>query len=57
MSQPQRLQQKAAGMDFLITIDRFDYNVDIPANTFDVPADVKATRPKTRPEIRYASPL
>jgi hypothetical protein len=50
LSQPHRLQQKAAGMDFLILIDRFDYNVDIPENTFEVPADVKALAPKLAPK-------
>jgi len=43
---PHKLQQKAAGLDFLITLDHVDYNVEIPENKFDVPADVKAIAPK-----------
>jgi|SRR5579871_179955 len=46
LREPRRVQQKAAGLDFLITLDRVEYNVDIPANKFDVPADVKAVAPK-----------
>ena len=30
----------------VITLEHVDYNVDIPANQFDVPADVKALAPK-----------
>ena len=46
LRQPHKIQQKAAGLEFLITLDRFDYNVDLPANTFELPADVKALAPK-----------
>jgi len=43
---PHKLQHKLAGMDFLVTLDHVDYNVEIPENKFDVPADVKALAPK-----------
>jgi len=39
---PRKVHQRAMGQEFLITIDRVDYNVEIPKNRFDVPADVKA---------------
>jgi hypothetical protein len=50
LRQPHKMRHNAMGQDFLITIDRFDYNVDIPANTFDVPADVKALPSKLAPK-------
>jgi hypothetical protein len=46
LRQPHRVQQKALGQEFLINIDHVDYNVDIPSDRFDVPADVKALIPK-----------
>jgi len=46
LRQPHKIQQKAAGLEFLITLERIDYNVDLPQNTFDLPADVKALAPK-----------
>jgi hypothetical protein len=46
LRQPHKQQHKVAGMDFLITLDHVDYNVDIPENTFDLPADMKALAPK-----------
>lgn len=46
LRQPHKQQHKVAGMDFLITIDHVDYNVDVPADKFDMPADVKTLAPK-----------
>ena len=33
---------KALGQEFLITIDRIEYNIEIPKNRFDLPAEIKA---------------
>lgn len=44
--QPHKLHQSAFGMEILITMDHADHNVDIPADKFDVPADVKALATK-----------
>lgn len=46
LRQPHKLQHKLAGLEFLITLDRIEYNVDLAAKTFEVPADVKALAPK-----------
>lgn len=43
---PHKVRQNVLGQEFLITFDRVDYNVDIPANQFDLPAEVKALAPK-----------
>ena len=39
---PHTVRQKALGQEILITFDHADYNVEVPANQFDLPADVKA---------------
>jgi len=39
---PHKLTNRAAGQEFTITIDSVKYNVDIPATTFEPPAEVKA---------------
>ncbi len=44
--QPHKVQQKALGQEFLVTLDHVEYNVDIPNDRFDLPADVKAVTPK-----------
>jgi hypothetical protein len=44
--QPHKVHQKAMGQEFLITMDHMEYNVDIPKDRFDLPADVKALRAK-----------
>jgi outer membrane lipoprotein-sorting protein len=43
---PHKIQQKAMGQEFLITINKVEYNVDIPKDRFDLPADVKALTSK-----------
>jgi hypothetical protein len=44
--QPHKVQQKAMEQEFLITIDHVEYNVDMPSDRFDLPADVKALTSK-----------
>lgn len=44
---PRTLHQKALGQEFLITIENVKYNIDIPAGSFDMPAEVKALTVKT----------
>jgi hypothetical protein len=44
--QPHKVQQKAMEQEFLITIDHVEYNVDMPGDRFDLPADVKALTSK-----------
>jgi hypothetical protein len=44
--QPHKVQQKAMGQEFLITVDHVEYNVDLPSDRFDLPADVKALTSK-----------
>lgn len=44
--QPHKVQQKAMEQEFLITIDHVEYNVDMPSDRFDLPADVRALTSK-----------
>jgi len=44
--QPHKVRSKVLGQEFLFTIDHAEYNVDIPKDRFDVPADVKALMAK-----------
>lgn len=46
LRQPHKVRQVAMDQEFLITVDHVDYNVDMPANQFDLPVDVKALAPK-----------
>lgn len=43
---PHKMQQSVMGQEFLVTIKQVEYNVDIPKDRFDLPADVKALMPK-----------
>jgi hypothetical protein len=36
-----RVTQKAAGQMFSISIDKTDYNVEIPPGKFDIPDEIK----------------
>jgi hypothetical protein len=44
--QPHKVQHKAMGQEFLITLDHVEYNVDLPGDRFDLPADVRALTSK-----------
>jgi hypothetical protein len=44
--QPRKVQQKALGQECLFTLEHVEYNVDIPSDRFDLPADVKALTTK-----------
>jgi hypothetical protein len=39
---PHRVTQKAGGQEFSITVDKIEYNTEIPSSKFDPPAEVKA---------------
>ena len=43
---PRKVHQKALGQEFLITIDHVEYNVDMPKDRFDLPAEIKALAAK-----------
>jgi len=43
---PRKVHQKALGQEFLVTIDSIEYNIDIPKDRFDLPAEIKALLPK-----------
>ncbi|SRR5579863_1333102 len=43
---PHKVRNTVMGQDFVMTLDHMAYNVEVPANLFDVPADVKALAPK-----------
>jgi hypothetical protein len=43
---PRKVHQKALGQEFLITIERVEYNIDIPKDRFDIPTEIKALMPK-----------
>ncbi len=43
---PAKTTQKAAGQEFTITIEKVDVNVEIPADKFATPADIKALAAK-----------
>jgi hypothetical protein len=40
--QPHKVRSKVLGQEFLFTIDHAEYNIDMPKDRFDVPADVRA---------------
>jgi zinc protease len=44
--QPHKVHQKAMQQEILITLDHVEYNVDMPTDRFDLPADVKALTSK-----------
>lgn len=46
LRQPHKVHANSFGMEFLIALDHVEYNVEIPGNKFDLPADVKALAPK-----------
>ncbi len=46
LRQPHKVREIAMDQEFLMTVDHVEYNVEIPANQFDLPADVKALAPK-----------
>lgn len=41
---PHSVRQKAMGQEFLVTIDSVKYNVDMPKDRFDLPAEIKALK-------------
>ena len=43
---PRKVHQKALGQEFLITINQVEYNIDIPKDRFDLPAEIKALAAK-----------
>jgi hypothetical protein len=43
---PRKVHQKALGQEFLITINQVEYNVDMPKDRFDLPAEIKALAAK-----------
>jgi len=49
---PHKIDQKALGQEFLITIENIQYNPDIPKDRFDVPADVKSLAEKPAPAAK-----
>jgi hypothetical protein len=56
---PHKLTNKVAGQEFVITITSTAYNAELPANIFEVPAEIKALmKPKTEtaPAATVASP-
>lgn len=46
LSAPRKVHQKALGQEFLITINRVEYNIDMPKDRFDLPAEIKALAAK-----------
>ena len=44
--QPHKVTMKAAGQDLTMTIDKIEYNADIPKEKFDPPAEVRALMSK-----------
>jgi hypothetical protein len=49
---PRKVHQKALGQEFLITIESVKYNIDLPKDRFDMPAEVKALVAKTDPPAK-----
>jgi len=43
---PHKIEQKAMGQEFVISIDKLEYNIDIPKDRFALPADIQALLPK-----------
>jgi len=39
---PHKVTQKAAGQEFSISIDKVEYNAEIPKEKFELPAEIKA---------------
>jgi hypothetical protein len=46
LTAPRKVHQKALGQEFLITINQVEYNVDMPKDRFDLPAEIKALAAK-----------
>ena len=40
--QPHKVHHKTLGQEFRITMDHMEYNIDLPKDRFDLPAEVKA---------------
>ena len=51
---PHKVINKAAGQEFQITVQSVEYNVDLPANRFDLPDEIKALAQK--PVLASAKP-
>lgn len=47
---PHKLRQKVLGQEFATTIQKVEYNVDIPKEKFELPDDVKALLAKPAAE-------
>jgi hypothetical protein len=45
---PHKMTNKMMGMQFVITIDKVDYNAEIPASKFDIPDEIKALLTKDK---------
>jgi outer membrane lipoprotein-sorting protein len=45
---PHKLTNKAMGQQFVISIDKVEYNAEIPASRFDLPAEVQALLDKDK---------
>ena len=45
---PHRLTNKAMGQEFVINIDKIQYNADIPPSRFDTPAEIQALLDKEK---------
>ncbi len=43
---PLKIKQKVLSQEVLITLDKIEQNVDLPASTFDLPAEIKALTEK-----------
>ncbi len=46
LRQPHKVRSIAMDQEFLLTLEHVDYNIEMPANQFDLPAEVKALAPK-----------
>ncbi|HXI43453.1 MAG TPA: hypothetical protein VNH83_25960 [Bryobacteraceae bacterium] len=46
LTAPRKVHQKALGQEFLITIDQVEYNINVPKDKFDLPAEIKALAKK-----------
>lgn len=53
---PHKISVKASNNTQLITVEKIEHNVDIPADRFDPPADVKAKLPAPATEAAPAQP-
>ncbi len=56
MLSPHKMTQHAAGQELIMTVDKTEFNVDLPKDTFDLPPEIQALVNKSGQNATKASP-